>query len=513
MDFGQEEFENNDEIEENLDYDDNNNFNEMDDENNFNNDFVNNNDDYNYNENLNNNQFIQDNNFNIENNNFNENDLFAMNMDNIKLKDKIQKLKNLLIQKNNEINNLKIQFSNQYQIMQQNLNKYKNIAKNYSALQNEINMTKQKYLREIKIKNNIIYKLQNGDDIKDIKLSNLTLDENIPNSNIILNILQQIKSIQQNILEEPDSDIINQEDFQKLEKEQQIQILLNDINNFSKKLNEYKNKNMREIVQLRNLLDSNDSKQENIKDQFYLDMIDLLKNLKKNNITDIIFPEYSLNDNDKIRKKNILNIIKVLIEYIINKKNNNKNNYNDDELNKRLEEMSELLSKNSQNLSISTKNNTELKLKYDELKKNYDELVKKNELENKKLINDLNKKNQQIKSLEHINTRLSNQINESKVDDKKNISNKKQGIKYGKINKGTNNKKNNNNKINLGNNLFNKDEKSEKNLEMFLNKFTNGEYGNCLKNNNDIIDIDNLKEEIDNFNKKINKDLEVEEKK
>lgn len=48
---------------------------------------------------------------------------------------------------------------------------------------------------------------------------------------------------------------------------------------------------------------------------------------------------------------------------------------------------------------------------------------------------------------------------------------------------------------------------------MFLNKFTNGEYGNCLKNNNDIIDIDNLKEEIDNFNKKINKDLEVEEKK
>ena len=165
MDFGQEEFENNDEIEENLDYDDNNNFNEMDDENNFNNDFVNNNDDYNYNENLNNNQFIQDNNFNIENNNFNENDLFAMNMDNIKLKDKIQKLKNLLIQKNNEINNLKIQFSNQYQIMQQNLNKYKNIAKNYSALQNEINMTKQKYLREIKIKNNIIYKLQNGDDI------------------------------------------------------------------------------------------------------------------------------------------------------------------------------------------------------------------------------------------------------------------------------------------------------------------------------------------------------------
>ena len=48
---------------------------------------------------------------------------------------------------------------------------------------------------------------------------------------------------------------------------------------------------------------------------------------------------------------------------------------------------------------------------------------------------------------------------------------------------------------------------------MFLNKFTNGEYGNCLKNGNDIIDIDNLKEEIDNFNKKINKDLEVEEKK
>ena len=268
---------------------------------------------------------------------------------------------------------------------------------------------------------------------------------------------------------------------------------------------------MSEILRLRNALDSNEAKHKNIKDQNYLDIIDSLKNLSKNNINDIALPEYSLNDTEEQRKNN------VLVEYIIDKKNRTEKNELDEELNKRLKEMSELLTKSSQNLSISTKNNSELKSQYNKLKEEYDNLVLKNENEKKKLMNDLNKKNQQIKSLEHINTRLSNQINESKEEDKKNI-NKKPMTKYGKITKNKNAKKKNENNIDKIN-LFIKDEKSEKTLELFLNKFTNGEYEKFLKinnNNKENIDLDNLKKEIDKFNNKINninKDSESEDKK
>ena len=157
--------------------------------------------------------------------------------------------------KNKEINNLKMNFSNQMQLMNQQLNKYKIMANNYSNIQKEMNLSKQKYLKEIKNKNNIIYNLQKGANIKDI--NNLNLDEN-QNSKFLFTITQQIKSIQQDILEEPDSDIISQEDYQKLDKEQQIQFLLNDINEFYKKLTKYKNNNMREIVRLRNIIDSSE---------------------------------------------------------------------------------------------------------------------------------------------------------------------------------------------------------------------------------------------------------------
>ena len=453
-----------------------------------------NNDYNNFNNEDENGNFDENENFNEnDNENYNENDLYAMNMENIKLKDKNQKLTQLLYQKNNEITNLKANFSNQYQIMNQNLNKYKMIAQKYASLQNEIHMTKQKYLKEIKMKNKIISDLQKGVEVKDLKISNLTLEEN-QNSNLIFTIVQQIKSIQQNFLEEPDSDKLNQEDFQKLDNDQQIQFLLNEIKIFSEKLMEYKNINMLEVVRLRNILDSSNKKYENIKDQNYSEIIDLKKALTKNNINDINFPECSLN-------KNI--------------KENNNNNI-DEELKKRLKEMSELLSKNSQNLSISTKNNAELKAKYDELKEKYDNLEKTKETEKKKLINDLNKKNQQIKSLEHINTRLSNQINENKIEDQK-VNNRKRLPKYGKIAKGKNNKKIKENNIGTIN-LFIKDDKSEKDLELFLNKFTNGEYGTFDKdNNNNInnenIDLEDLKNEIDEFNKKLNKDLNLEDKK
>ena len=484
----------NDEIdEENNEFNDDNNNNEIEEEEN----------DDNFN---NENQLYQNINNNNEFQNFDENDLYAVNMDNIRLKNNIQKLKQLLIMKNKEINNLKMNFSNQMQLMNQQLNKYKIMANNYSNIQKEMNLSKQKYLKEIKNKNNIIYNLQKGANIKDI--NNLNLDEN-QNSEFLFTITQQIKSIQQDILEEPDSDIISQEDYQKLDKEQQIQFLLNDINEFYKKLTKYKNNNMREIVRLRNIIDSSESNQKKSDEKYYNDIINLMKKLITNNIIEIKLPEYSLDDNDEKRKNNIINTIRILTEFIINKKNNTYKK--DDELIKRLNEMSELLTKNIQNLKLANSENNELRLKNNKLKEEYNSLMTKNEQDKIKLMNDLNKKNQQIKSLEHLNTRLSNQLNENKIDDKK---------KYGKINKAKNKEKKDG-KINLNKGLFNKDEKSEKNLEMFLNKFTEGEYANFLKNNNgkvnDIdnenINLENLKDEIEQFNQKINKELDLEEKK
>ena len=501
MDFNQNDYnnigidgmdeENNEIDEENNEFNDNyNNYNEIGD--------LENNDNYNYNQDFNNdindndndNDYFENdnNNFNINNNNdininndfqnFDENDLYAVNMDNIRLKNKIQKMQQILFVKNKEINNLKLNFSSQMQLMNQKLIKYKSLANNY-------------YFKE---KNNN---------------KNNNINNNNEISEILYTINQQIKSIQQDILEEPDSDIISQGDYNKLDKEQQIQFLLNDLNELFNKLTRYKNNNMKEIVKLRNIIETNESNNKNINEKYYKDIINLIKKLIQNNINEIKLPEYSLNDNDEKKKNNIINTIKILLEYIINRKNIN--NKKDDELIKRLKEMSELLSKNSQNLILANNEINELKLKNNKLNEDYNFLLSTHEQDKKQLMNDLNKKNQQIKSLEHINTRLSNQLN-----DTKNNNNKNTVIKYGKINKAKNQEKNND-KINLNFLLFNKDEISEKNLEMFLNKFTDGEYGNFLKNKNSIdnenINIENLKDEIDKFNERINKDLDSEEKK
>ena len=495
-----------------MDYDDENNYennygmeqnNEMEENINDNFDEINdiNNDEYdgNFNEDYNEyNQEDQDNDFDNENQNFNENDLYDMNMENIKLKDQMQKI---LIQKNNEMINMDLNYKNKIMQMNQALNKYKAMAQNYNKLQ-----------KEILTKNKIISELQQGNNDN----NNISFNDN---SNIIFTINKKIKAIQQDILEEPDSDFINQEEYQKIPQENQIKMLFNDMNILSQKLIEYKNNNMKEIIHLRNLLDSTDINQKNakdIKDQFYLKFIDLIKNLPKNNINNIKFPNYSINDNDEIRKNNIINSIQALIDHIINNNMNmNINNKNmDQELSKRLKEMSELLNKNNQNLSLSTKNYNEIKIKYNELKKEYDAFVNQSDLDKKKLINDLNKKNQEIKSLEHINTKLSNQINENKINEESK-NNKKPALKYGRIKNKINkkNKEENIGNIKINEEKFIKDKIMEKTLEKFLNKYSNGEYDNYIKDIKDKkenIDLDNLKNDIEKFNIKINKDLEDE---
>ena len=124
-----------------MDYDDENNYennygmeqnNEMEENINDNFDEINdiNNDEYdgNFNEDYNEyNQEDQDNDFDNENQNLNENDLYDMNMENIKLKDQMQKI---LIQKNNEMINMDLNYKNKIMQMNQALNKYKAMAQN-----------------------------------------------------------------------------------------------------------------------------------------------------------------------------------------------------------------------------------------------------------------------------------------------------------------------------------------------------------------------------------------------
>ena len=299
MDFNQNDYnnigideineENNEIDEENNEFNDNyNNYNEIGD--------LENNDNYHYNQDFNNdindndNDYFENdnNNFNINNNNdininndfqnFDENDLYAVNMDNIRLKNKIQKMQQILIVKNKEINNLKLNFSSQMQLMNQKLIKYKSLANNY-------------YFKE---KNN--------------NKNNNNINNNNEISEILYTINQQIKSIQQDILEEPDSDIISQGDYNKLDKEQQIQFLLNDLNELFNKLTRYKNNNMKEIVKLRNIIETNESNNKNINEKYYNDIINLIKKLIQNNINEIKLPEYSLNDNEEKKKNNIIKV-------------------------------------------------------------------------------------------------------------------------------------------------------------------------------------------------------------
>ena len=82
---------------------------------------------------------------------------------------------------------------------------------------------------------------------------------------------------------------------------------------------------------------------------------------------------------------------------------------------------------------------------------------------------------------------------------------------YGKIiNKKIYNEiKNNQNKTSfyLTDNKFIKDEKNENNLKNFLDKYTNGEYGNTAKiNENNNKAVFNIKDEIENLNNEISDD-------
>ena len=204
------------------------------------------------------NQYNEDNQYAEENNNEDgelfENDIYELNEVNYKLKNKCDNLYNTLIIKNKELE----KYKREYKKIQQGQSLY---IKNIQKLKNELNLAKQKYfevLKDIKLKNKIILDLNNGINIKDINIEKYKSENE---ENIILSINEQIKNIQKDFFEEESiekpTDNYNINEFQNMEKSNQIQVLMNTINLFSEKLNKYKKNYMKEIINLKNKIESN----------------------------------------------------------------------------------------------------------------------------------------------------------------------------------------------------------------------------------------------------------------
>ena len=465
-----------------------------------------------------NNEFQSENNIdNIGNEYVNDNQLLLKEKENEILKNKIEELKHLLFQKNKELEETRIKNDNQLikinKTFDKHINEYQLLVQNYAKIQNELKNAK----KEIQNKNNIINNLQNNNN-------NFNYNNTLEYGKLILLLNQKLKFVCQNFLEEKNN-IFNENEYLNNDINSQIQILLKNIDIFYQKLLYYKKSKINEIIQLRNILKNNRNNDNDnyIMQQFYLKFIDLINNFCNNlpnNINDFNnLPNYSIKDsNDKIFN-DILITIKILIDYIISYQNENSSNMNNnfnEELNKRLKEMSELLIKSNEYLNKSRQENNDLKRQYNELEKKHNSTIRdistidNRDKDYEKLLIELNKKNHQIKSLEHMITRLTNRANKNNTSNIINMTSKSMlndSSYYGKIiNKKLYNEiKNNQNKSSFylnNNNRFIKDEKNENNLKMFLNKYTNGEYSNKKNENKNMNNkfIINLKDEIENEN-------------
>ena len=460
-------------------------------------------------------EYEQENNIQDENNR--DNKIFLMEQENINLKNKIEELNQLLFQKNKELEETKIKNDNHIikinKTFDKHINEYQRLVQNYKYIQNELNKAKI----EIQNKNQIINDLQNN-----MNINNNSTQE--PNIIMILN--QNLKNIYQNFFQERNN-LFNENEYINKDINMQMQILISNINIFSQKLINYKNNNLK----------NNSKSNNNLNPQFYLRFIEIMNNFC-NNLPQNIYhlnnlPKYTLKDNNDKIYKNILITIKILTDYIISFLNNKNdislsynssiytNNKYNDELNRRLKEMSELLIKSNEYLNKSRQENNELKHRYKELEKKHnltikdistiDNINKDKDLD--KLISELNKKNQQIKSLEHMLARFTRKRNNNS-NNIINLTSKSMlndSSYYGKIiNKKIYNEiKNNQNKTSfyLTDNKFIKDEKNENNLKNFLDKYTNGEYGNTAKiNENNNKAVFNIKDEIENLNNEISDD-------
>ena len=412
---------------------------------------------------------------------------------NEQLRKKIEELNMILNEKDKEIEEYRIKYDNQ--LIQIN----KNFDNHINQYQQKLNQVQ----KEIQYKNQIINELKH----------NMGMDLNNSNDNnsnkkfvqYLQGLKDNIKNIMNNFFNTKENFEINS-DYQNnnINNINDIESQFNSINNliniFSQKLTEYKN--------------------NNIFQKFYLSFIDIMNNFISNISSNFFqfndFPKFSLNDADEKKYNDILLIFKKISDFILQNQLQKKeaNNINE-ELSNKLKEMSEVLNNSNKYLLQAKEENAELKNKYKELEQKYLNVIDFDELNNK-LNNEIRKKNQQIKSLEFMITKLTNNAKKEKENDLNNNASSKSmmmssGYSFGKIMKKKEfnemKKKLNKSSFYLNDkNRFIKDEQIEKNLNMFLNKYTNGEYENKFKNlekskNANDFGIINLREEIEKYEK------------
>ena len=411
--------------------------------------------------------------YNYNDNNIYNNNEELYNNENYKLRKKIEELNMIINEKDKEIEEYRIKYDNQLIQINQTFDNHIN------EYQQKLNQVQN----EIQYKNQIIYELKHN---KGINLDN-SINNNFPIKKYLQSLKENIINIIKNFFSTENINLIennnNRNDIETLFKS--INRLLNI---FYQKLSEYKN--------------------NNIFQKFYLSFIDIMNNFISNISFNFFqfndFPKFSLNDKDEKKYNDILIIFNKITNFILQnqKQEKDENNINV-ELDKKLKEMSELLNSSNKYLEQAKDENAELKMKCKELEQKYLNMIDFDELNNK-LNNEIRKKNQQIKSLEYMITKLTNNIkkeNDMNISNNSMISNS--GYKFGKIVR----KKMNKSSFYLNDkNRFIKDEKNEQDLNLFLNKYTNGEYGNNNKNNENKNNINNygiinLKEEIEKYEK------------
>ena len=412
--------------------------------------------------------------YNYHDNNIYNNNEESYNNENYKLRKKIEELNMIINEKDKEIEEYRIKYDNQLiQINQTFDNHINEYQKKLNQVQNEI-----------QYKNQIINELKHN---KGINLDN-SINNNFPIKKYLQSLKENIINIIKNVFSTENINFIENNNNNRNDIETLFKSINRLLNIFYQKLSEYKN--------------------NNIFQKFYLSFIDIMNNFISNISFNFFqfndFPKFSLNDKDEKKYNDILIIFNKITNFILQnqKQEKDENNINV-ELDKKLKEMSELLNSSNKYLEQAKDENAELKMKCKELEQKYLNMIDFDELNNK-LNNEIRKKNQQIKSLEYMITKLTNNIkkeNDMNISNNSMISNS--GYKFGKIVR----KKMNKSSFYLNDkNRFIKDEKNEQDLNLFLNKYTNGEYGNNNKNNENKNTINNygiinLKEEIEKYEK------------
>ena len=480
------------------------------------------------------NYFLDD----LNNNNNYDDELYIEenNDENIRLKNEIKKLNMKLNEKNKEIEEIKAKYDNQLiqinQSLDNHINEYQELVQNYEKIQQNLKRTRS----ELQQKNKIINELNQNQNIIQRNLNSNSFN-NLPNKKFIQLLMllkEKIKNMYGNFFIKQNNEQINRDidnvlgEFENIfnnneNMEYKFKSIIQFINFFSQELSDFKIK----INNKSNLMGNNINEKENsLFQKFYIEFIDTMNNfiskISFNFFNFNNFPKFSMNDTDEKKYNDILFIFNKLTNFIIEYQNNKDNNYINivnKELENKLKEMSELLNNSNNYLDKVIKENKELKIKYNELEQKYLNIIDFDNI-NDKLNNELNKKNQQIKSLENMVTILTDKAAKNKNTNNinNNATSRSMMLNHSFCGKIVNKKiyneiKNNFNKSsfylnNTKNNYFIKDEKKEIYLNNFLNKYTNGEYGNSINNNVGII---NLKEEIEKYEKEIEPNLSDDE--